>query len=52
MRKVRREIVKTINDFRAGFGRPRIYVDPLINITATNYANYLLRERLWDAPDE
>ena len=52
MRKVRREIVKTINDFRAGFGRPKIYIDPLTNQAAFEFANYLLRERAWDNPDE
>ena len=52
MRKVRRDIVKTINDFRAGFGRPRVYVDPFTNQAAFEYANFLLRERAWDNPDE
>jgi len=52
MRKVRREILKTINDFRAGFNRMRIYTDPLANQAALEYANYLLRERAWDSPDE
>ena len=52
MRKVRREIVKTINDFRAGFNRPKIYIDPLTNLAAFEFANYLLRERQWDNPDE
>ena len=52
MRKVRREIVETINDFRAGFNRPKIYIDPFSNQAAYEYANYLLRERAWDAPDE
>jgi len=52
MRKVRREIVKTINDFRAGFGRPKIFIDPMTNQAAFEYANFLLRERAWDNPDE
>jgi len=52
MRKVRREIVKTINDFRAGFGRPKIFIDQFTNQAAFEFANYLLRERAWDNPDE
>lgn len=52
MRKVRREVVKTINEFRAGFGRPQIYLDPLTNKAANEYANFLLQERLYDNPDE
>ena len=52
MRKVRREILKTINDFRAKFSNPPISVDPFTNQAAYEYANYLLRERAWDAPDE
>ena len=52
MRKVRREIVKTINDFRAGFGRSKIYIDPKTSEAAYEYANYLLKERAWDNPDE
>lgn len=52
MRKVRREIVKTINDFRAGFGRPKIYLDTNTNAAAYEYAKYLLQQRAWDNPDE
>lgn len=52
MRKVRRDIVKTINDFRAGFGRPPVYLDPNTNLAAHEYAKYLLKERAWDSPDE
>ena len=52
MRKVRREIIKTINDFRAGFGRPKVHTDPFTTAAAYEYANYLLRERAWDNPDE
>lgn len=51
MRKVRREIVKTVNDFRAGFQRRRVYIDPIMNMAAYEFANYLLRERAWDSPD-
>ena len=51
MRKVRREIVKTINEFRAGFGRSQIYIDHYTNEAAYEYANYLLKERAWDSPD-
>ena len=52
MRKVRREIVKTINDFRARFEHPRIYTDYYTNAAAYEYADYLLKERAWDNPDE
>ena len=52
MRKVRREIVKTINELRAGFNRPQIYVDPNTNAAAYEYANYILKEKAWDNPDE
>ena len=52
MRKVRREIVKTINDFRAGFNRPKVHIDPFTNQAAHEYANYLLKKEAWDNPDE
>lgn len=52
MRKVRREIVKTINDFRARFGRKQLHIDHYTNEAAFEYATYLLKERSWDAPDE
>jgi len=52
MRKVRREIVKTINDFRAAHGHPKVYLDPNTNQAAYEYAKYLLNERAWDNPDE
>ena len=52
MRKVRREIVKTINDFRGAFQKSKIFVDPNTNAAAYEYANYLLKERAWDNPDE
>ena len=52
MRKVRREIVKTINEFRAGFGRRQIYTDPVTNRAAYEYANLLLQDNHYDNPDE
>lgn len=52
MRKVRREIVKTINDFRAGFGRKPVHIDHYTNEAAFEYAHALLKERTWDAPEE
>ena len=52
MRKVRREIVKTINDYRSRFQRPQIYLDANTNAAAYEYAKYLLKERAWDNPDE
>ena len=52
MRKVRREIVKTINDFRAGAGKSKIQLDPTSNLAANEYAKYLLEQRAWDNPDE
>jgi hypothetical protein len=43
-RKVRREIMKTINEMRDKFERPNIHMDVLTNAAAENYANFLLRE--------
>ena len=45
MRKVRREIVKTINDFRAAHGHSKVYLDTNTNAAAYEYAKYLLNER-------
>ena len=42
MRKIRRAIVKTINDMREAHNVPSIYVDVMANKAATEYANYLL----------
>ena len=42
MRKIRRSIIKTINDLREGVGSPPICVDPNANRAATEYAQYLL----------
>ena len=38
MRKIRRAILKTINDLREGAGAMHIYVDPNANKAATEYA--------------
>lgn len=42
MRKVRREILKTINDIREKFGNNHIYADFLTNNAANAYAEHLL----------
>ena len=52
MRKVRRDILKTINDYRAEHRRQKIYLDPTANETANEYAQHLLQNRAWDNPDE
>ena len=43
MRKVRREILKTINDIRERFGNPGVYPDQLANKAANEYAEFLLQ---------
>jgi len=43
-RKVRREIMKTINEMRDKFDRPNVHMDLLTNAAAENYAEFLLRE--------
>jgi len=43
MRKVRREILRTINDIREKFGNPCVYPDFLTNKAANEYAEYLLQ---------
>lgn len=43
MRKIRREIMKTINDAREKHGVPSIYVDTFANKAANEYAAYLLQ---------
>lgn len=50
MRKVRREILKTINDIRAKFNNPSIHQDVLSNRVASEYAEYLLQNE--DAENE
>ena len=42
MRKIRREILKTINDVREAHQAPSIYLDPFACKAANDYANYLL----------
>ena len=42
MRKIRRDIVKSINDMRDAHKSPGIYVDSFSNRAATEYAKYLL----------
>lgn len=42
MRKVRREIVRTINEIRAKFNNSNVFPDLLANRAATEYAEYLL----------
>lgn len=43
-RKVRREILKTINEMRDKYDRPNVHMDILTNHAAENYAEFLLRE--------
>jgi hypothetical protein len=42
MRKVRREILRTINDIRAKFSNNNVYIDMLGSKAATEYAEFLL----------
>ena len=42
MRKIRRDILRTINDARDRHGAPSIYNDVMANKAATEYANYLM----------
>lgn len=42
MRKIRRDILRTINEIREAHGSPSIYNDPMSNKAANEYANYLL----------
>ena len=46
MRKIRRAIVKTINDLREGSGAAPIYIDPNANKAANDYAQFLLENEL------
>ena len=49
MRKIRRAIMKTINDMRQAHNVPSIYYDVMANKAATEYANYLLSNKEDDA---
>ena len=42
MRKIRREILRTINEARDKHGAPSIYIDVMANKAATDYANFLM----------
>ena len=42
MRKIRRDIIKTINDLRDKAGVPKLAMDLLSNRAATEYAEFLL----------
>jgi hypothetical protein len=42
MRKIRRDILKTINDMREAHKRHPLHIDPLANRAANEYAKYLL----------
>jgi hypothetical protein len=42
MRKIRRAIMKTINDMRSAHSVPSIYTDTMANKAASDYANFLL----------
>ena len=43
MRKIRREILRTINDVRDAHQAPSMYTDPFANKAATEYANHLMQ---------
>ena len=42
MRKIRRAIMRTINDMREAHNVPSIYPDVMANKAATEYANFLM----------
>lgn len=42
MRKIRRDVMRSINEYREGFGQNLVYNDVLSNKVATEYAEYLL----------
>jgi len=42
MRKIRRDILRTINDLREAHGAPRINIDPQANDAANEYAQFLM----------
>jgi hypothetical protein len=44
MRKVRREVIKTCNEYRQKFGHPSVYTDTLTNHAANEYAKFLLTD--------
>ena len=48
MRKVRREVIKTINEFRKHAGLGSIYSDQFTNQAANEYARFLLQEEAND----
>ena len=45
MRKVRREVIKTCNEYRAKFGHQSVYTDTFTNLAANEYARFLLSEK-------
>lgn len=42
MRKIRRDILRTINDVREAHGVGQIFIDHCANKAANDYANYLM----------
>ena len=53
MRKVRRDILKTINKYRSKNRRHEIFVDPAANEAANEFAQQLLQSRAWNkSPDD
>mmetsp|Transcript_1739 Transcript_1739/g.1661 ORF Transcript_1739/g.1661 Transcript_1739/m.1661 type:complete len:169 (+) Transcript_1739:6-512(+) len=42
MRKIRRDILRSVNEYRENYGSTMVYNDPLSNRAATEYAEYLL----------
>ena len=44
MRKVRREVIRTCNEYRGKFNHPSVYTDTFTNHAANEYAKFLLTE--------
>jgi hypothetical protein len=51
MRKVRREILRTINDIRAKFDNNNVFTDLQVNKAANEYAEYLLQNEDQENPE-
>lgn len=51
MRKVRREVIHTINEIRTKFGNNNVFFDQLANRAASEYAEFLLTNDDQENPD-
>lgn len=51
MRKVRREIMRTINEIRTKFGNSNVFPDLFANRAANEYAEYLLNSEDKENPE-